>query len=164
MSGSMDEKYLQDRFMKNIMLRIVGRHIGRDSSEDDRIEFVTECRAYEKNGSVYVLYDENEFSDMPGNRASLKIGRRGEIRLKRYGTEKQAGNVMEFSKGKRFSSIYNTPYGPVEMEILTNRIVNEVNPDSLTGHLMIDYDIALRGLAESRTLLDVELYEGSVRQ
>ena len=145
--------------MKNIMLRIVGRHIGRDSSDDDRIEFVTECRAYEKNGSVYVLYDENEALDTAGTRTSLRIGRQGEIRLKRFGTGSQAGNVMEFSKGKRFSSIYNTPYGPVEMEILTNRIVNEVDPDSLTGHLMIDYDIALRGLAESRTLLNVDLYE-----
>lgn len=145
--------------MKNLMLRILGRHVSADSSDDDRIEFVTESMASERNGTIYVIYEEGGMSDLPEVRTTVRIDRSGDVRMKRSGKDGRAGTIMEFSKGRRFSSLYHTPYGPLEMEVLTNRIVNDIDPESLTGTLFIDYEIALRGLTETRTLLNMELYE-----
>lgn len=145
--------------MKNLMLRILGRHIGADSSDDDRMEFVTECTAARQNGNIYIIYDEGSMSDLPDIRTTVRIDSSGGVRMKRAGKDGAANTIMEFEKGRRFSSLYHTPYGPLEMEVLTNRIVCEIDQDRLTGSLFIDYDIALRGLSETRTLLNMELYE-----
>ena len=149
----------EEYIMKNLMLRILGRHIGADSDDDDRMEFVTESMASLRNGTIYVIYDEGGLSDLPEVRTTMRIDRSGSVRMKRSGKDGANSTVMEFEKGRRFHSLYHTPYGPLEMEVLTNRIVNDIDPDSLTGTLFIDYDIALRGLSETRTLLNMELYE-----
>lgn len=146
-------------YMKNLMLRILGRHVSADSTGDERMEFVTESMVSEKNGSIYVVYEEGGMSDLPEMRTTVRIGRDGGVRMKRFGKNGSSDTIMEFETGKRFSSLYQTPYGPLEMEVLTNRIVNDIDPESLTGTLFIDYDIALRGLSETRTLLNMELYE-----
>lgn len=148
-----------EHIMKNLMLRILGRHIGADSSDDDRMEFVTECTAARRNGNIYIIYDEGGMSDLPETRTTMRIDSGGGVRMKRAGKDGANNTVMEFEKGRRFSSLYHTPFGPLEMEVLTNRIVCEIDPDRLTGSLFIDYDIALRGLSETRTLLNMELYE-----
>ena len=64
---------------------------------------------------------------------------------------------MEFHQGKRFNSLYETPYGAFKMEILTNNIVNDLEPEEITGNLFIDYEIALKGLSETRSLLNIEV-------
>ncbi len=145
--------------MKDLMLRIFGRHISADSDDDDCMEFVTESKASEKDGIIYVIYDEGGISNLPEVRTTLRIDRSGGVRMRRAGKDGTAATIMEFAKGKRFNSLYQTPYGPLEMEILTNKIINDINPDSLTGTLIIDYDIALKGLSETRTVLNMELYE-----
>ena len=66
---------------------------------------------------------------------------------------------MDFQKGKRFNSIYDTPFGAFEMEVLTNKIINDIEPENCTGNLFIDYEISLKGLSESRSLLNIEVME-----
>jgi hypothetical protein len=43
------------------------------------------------------------------------------------------------------------------MEVLTNKIVNDLKPDEGKGNLFIDYEISLKGLSESRSLLNIEV-------
>lgn len=57
--------------MKDITLKIVGKQIYRDV-EEEQIEFVTEARLYEKGDSLYLIYEESEFSGMPAARRALK--------------------------------------------------------------------------------------------
>lgn len=145
--------------MKNVMIRIIGRHISAGSSGDDRIEFMTEGKAYLRSGSIFLVYEEGAASEMPYSRTTMKIDPAGKIRMKRFGKSSMSDSVMEFEKGKRHSSSYSTPYGPLEIEILTNKLVNEIDPDTLTGSLLIDYEMVLKGLAENRTLLNMEVFE-----
>ena len=146
--------------MKDIMIRLTGRHLGADASGEDQIEFVTTGKAYQKGDATYVTYMEGEMSGLEKVRTMLRIGRDGEILMKRFGRERlMMDTVMEFQKGKRFSSLYPTPYGPLKMEILTNKIVNTIQPEDCTGSLYIDYDIALKGIAETRNMLSIELYD-----
>ncbi|HWQ77670.1 MAG TPA: DUF1934 domain-containing protein [Anaerovoracaceae bacterium] len=141
--------------MKDIMLKIVGKQVTIDS-EEEQLEFVTEGKYYVKGESVYLLYDESEFSGMEGCTTSLKITG-DHIKMKRYGDSIGLDTEIVFEKGKRFKGYYDTPYGSVEMEVLTNDVINRIEKTEGRGTLNIDYHISLRGLSEGRSILDIEI-------
>ena len=151
--------------MKDIMLRIVGRQIDRnDEVSEETVEFMTEGKAYKKGGATYLVYEESEMSGLAGVKTTLRIGDDGSVRMKRFGSGIMLDTVMEFHQGKRFDSVYETPYGAFPMEILTNSVVNDLEPERITGNLFIDYEIALRGLSEMRSLLNIEVTESSRKE
>ena len=148
--------------MKDIMLRIIGRQIDRnDEVAEETIEFMTEGKAYKKGDATYIVYEESEMSGLAGVKTTLRIGSDGSIKMKRFGKGVMMDTVMEFHQGKRFNSLYETPYGAFKMEILTNSVVNDLEPEKITGNLFIDYEIALKGLSETRSLLNIEVTESS---
>ena len=142
--------------MKDIMLRITGRQYDGDKPLD-KMEFVTEGKMYERNGATYLVYDESEFSGFPGCKTSLKL--KGEhIRMKRIGEQLGDGTDMDFESGKRFTSTYETPYGNMDMEILTDRVLNNID-ESGTGNVEVDYHVSLEGEVEGRNELRIEVTE-----
>lgn len=141
--------------MKDIMLRITGKQVTGES-EEEKMEFVTEGRFYEKDDSIYLLYDESDFSGMEGCTTSLKITG-DKVRMKRYGDTISLDMAIEFEKGKRFKGFYDTPFGAIEMEVLTNSVINRIESGAGKGSLDIDYHISLRGLTEGRSLLNIEI-------
>ena len=144
--------------MKDITLRIISRQINEASEvTEDSVEFMTEGKLYKKGSITYLVYEESEMSGMAGVTTSLRIDGEGGIRMKRFGNGVMMDTVMEFAPGKRFSSLYDTPYGAFEMEVLTNRIINDLDAERANGNLFIDYDIALKGLSEGRNLLNIEV-------
>ena len=143
--------------MKDIMLRIVGnqRHGMLDQDETETMELITEGRFVQKGDSLYLIYEESELSGIEGCTTSLKVTG-GCVRMKRYGEEQGIRTAIEFEKGKKFSGYYDTPFGPIELEVLTNEITNELDPAG-TGTLDIDCSVSLKGLMESRNLLRFEI-------
>lgn len=141
--------------MKDIMLKIVGRQIATDATNEDEIEFVTEGKIFEKDQATYLVYEESEVSGMPGCKTSLKL--KGDtIKMKRFGDAVALDTVIEFEKGRRYEGYYDTPYGAIEMEVLTNDLVNDLRPDG-TGSIAIDYHVSLKGLSEGRSKLDIQI-------
>jgi len=141
--------------MKDITLKIIGTQVSPDN-EEDTVEFVTEGQLYEKNGALYLLYDESELSGEAGCKTTLKI-RDNVVRMKRFmGNNQGTYTIMEFEKGKKYSGIYNTPYGPIELEVLTNTLESNLSEEG-TGTVNIDYHICLRGLAEGRNKLAIHI-------
>ena len=139
--------------MKEIMLKIVGRQIAGDDTED-QMEFVTEGRMYERNGATYLVYEESEFSGFPGCKTSLRL--KGDaIRMKRIGEAAGYGAEIEFKKGKRFISRYQTPYGMFDMEVLTHKVETNMGEDG-SGTVDIEYQISLEGVVEGRNALRIE--------
>lgn len=141
--------------MKDIMLKIVGKQVS-PGAEEERLEFVTEGKYYVDGDSIYLMYDESEFSGMAGCTTSLEI-KGNNIKMKRYGEGIGVDTEIEFEKGKRYKGYYDTPFGSVAMEVLTNNIVNKIEKDEGKGSLNIDYHISLRGLSEGRSILDIEI-------
>jgi len=140
--------------MKDIMLRISGKQVSVDS-EEDQIEFVTEGKIYERNQALYLVYDESEVSGMPGCKTSLKL--KGDtVRMKRFGESVILDTVIEFEKGRRYEGFYDTPFGAIEMEVLTNDLVNNMSPEG-KGSIDIDYHISLKGLSEGRSKLNIQI-------
>ena len=64
---------------------------------------------------------------------------------------------VEFKKGERFYGMYETPFGPVGMELLTNDVSGLTDDGDGRQTLSIDYHISLHGLMESRNKLDIEI-------
>nr|WP_315024824.1 DUF1934 domain-containing protein [uncultured Aminipila sp.] len=141
--------------MKDIMLRIIGRQISTDAANEDQIEFITEGKIFEKNQATYLVYEESEVSGMPGCKTSLKL--KGDtIKMKRFGESVALDTVIEFQKGCRYEGFYDTPFGAIEMEVLTNDLVNNLTPDG-KGSIDIDYHVSLKGLSEGRSKLNIQI-------
>lgn len=141
--------------MKDIMLRIIGKQI-TSKSEEEQLEFVTEGKYFEQDDSVFLQYMESEFSGMEGCTTSLVITG-DKVRMHRFGESITLDTEIEFEKGKRFKGYYDTPYGSIEMEVLTNDVTNNIRRADGKGSLNIDYEISLKGLSEGRSKLDIEI-------
>lgn len=140
--------------MKDITLKITGRQMAGEEVED-RMEFVTEGRLYEKGESTYLVYDESEFSGFPGCKTTLKLTG-NTIKMRRLGNGVGYSSEMIFEKGKRFQSNYYTPYGPMEMEVLTREVTAELSEEGF-GSINIDYHVSLNGMKEGRNVLKIEV-------
>ena len=138
--------------MKEVMIRIKGKQVSRESGEDE-MEFVTEGKLYHRNGTTYLLYEESELSGVPGCRTRLRL-RDGEIQMKRFGEDAGEGNEILFEAGKRYTGFYETPFGPIPLEVLTNYVRNNITAEG-EGGIDIDYEISLKGLLEGRNTLNI---------
>ena len=143
--------------MKDITLKIVGRRYAEGELEDE-MEFVSDAKMYERAGARYLLYDESEFSGFPGCKTRLKLTD-SSIRMRRIGDESAGfGADLIFEKGKRFTSIYETPYGSFDMEVLTTDIKTDLDPDGF-GRIVLGYDVSLQGMDEGRNEIDIEIMQ-----
>ena len=140
--------------MKDITLKITGKQFSEENGED-QMEFITEGKMYERNGATYLVYEESEFSGMPGCKTTLKLTDE-RIRMKRIGRDAVVGAEFVFEKGKRFTSNYRTPYGDFSMEVLTNDVVNNLTDEGF-GDIFIDYHVSLSGMTEGRNCLSIEV-------
>ncbi|MDR1797683.1 MAG: DUF1934 domain-containing protein [Clostridiales Family XIII bacterium] len=144
--------------MKDIILRIIGNQLVGLKSEADgeSMEFITEGRFVRKGEALYLIYEESELSGIEGCTTSLKIAD-GKVRMRRYGEDIGFDTAIEFEKGKKWGGYYETPFGPVPMEVLTNEIENKLDPEAGTGSVGIDCSVSLKGLTESRNILRFEI-------
>lgn len=143
--------------MKDIMLKIVGTQvIDNQPDSEEQLEFVTEGKYYLEDGYIHLTYDESEFMGMEGCTTSLLI-KDEEILMKRCGAEVPMDTEIRFEKGKRFNGLYGTPFGTVEMEVLTNDVINTISQEEPRGSVDIDYHISLKGLSEGRSKLNIEI-------
>lgn len=140
--------------MRDITLKIVGKQC-YDNTEEDQMEFVTDGQLYVRDGSVYMIYDESEVSGMVGCKTTLKI-KGDSVKMRRIG-HVGYNTELYFEKGKRFSSTYETPYGPMDLEVLTSRVENNLNMDELKGNIDIEYNVSLQGVAEGRNRLTIDV-------
>lgn len=143
--------------MKDVVVKIKGLQISAEAGEDE-MEFVTEARLFERNDAVYLMYEETELSGVPGCKTLLRF-RDDEIQLKRLGKGAGIGNEICFRKGKRYTGLYETPFGAIEMEVLTNDLKNTLSAKG-EGQIDIDYDISLKGLLEGRNRLNITFVGG----
>ena len=146
--------------MKDITLKIVGKHI-YENVEEDQLELVTEGKLYNKDGRIYLTYDESEFTGLEGCRTRLTL-EDGIVRMTRSGSAVGIDTEICFEKGKRCNGFYDTPYGTIAMEVLTNDLKSNVTPEG-NGVIDIDYSISLKGLIEGRSRLNIEVSEGNVQ-
>ncbi len=123
--------------------------------EDSQLELVTEGKLYDHGNTIYLTYDESEMTGLAGCKTRLALTK-DSVRMTRKGTVVGVDTEIHFEKGRRYNGYYDTPYGPIEMEITTNSLRNSVTADG-HGVIDIDYNISLKGLAESRSRLNISV-------
>ncbi len=140
--------------MSQVMLKIVGTQTSLDG-EENTIELVTEGKYYEKNESIYLVYDESELSGMEGSTTTLKIDddKNRKVMMKRFGTNE---SKLIFEKGVRHKSTYKTMYGNMDMEIVTNQIVL-VKDEIGLKKLDLSYRISVSGDTEMKNKLTIDV-------
>ena len=142
--------------MKDIVLKIIGNQLhGLEEKSEDGMEFITEGRFAQKGDAIYLIYEESELSGIDGYTTSLKVTG-DKVRMKRYAETGGIQTAIEFEKGRKFTGWYETPFGTVALEVLTNKIDNQLDPGG-AGTLGIDCSVSLKGLTESRNLLRFEI-------
>lgn len=119
--------------------------------KDNGIELVTLGSFFKKGEKYYAVYDETEISGMKGTKTTLKISP-DRFSLIRMGT---TNTKMEFEPGNQLMSLYNTPYGVIEIEIKTNILNVNVNDDG--GDVVINYDMIIGNQNIQSTLLTINI-------
>ncbi|MTK11754.1 MAG: DUF1934 domain-containing protein [Clostridiaceae bacterium] len=121
------------------------------SDENDVIEVVTPGDFYEKDGSYYAVYKETEISGMEGTTTTLKISD-DKFSIIRMGS---TSAKMEFDKKAKSVSMYNTPYGTLELKIETKTL--SVNVGEKGGDIQVNYNLTVSGQTPNNTQLKINI-------
>jgi uncharacterized beta-barrel protein YwiB (DUF1934 family) len=138
--------------MIDIVITIIGTQ--RDGTgEESRIELITAGRGYEKNGVRYIVYKDSEISGLEGVTTMLKVYDQHIVLVR-------TGNVdhkQEFRLGEKSYSMYHTPYGTMQMGILTKSL--KIDLASEIGVLEISYELEMNGQWQSANTLSISIRE-----
>ena len=139
--------------MDKVLIKIKAQQEVKGGEPEDFMELLTEGKHYNKNGVVYLVYEETELSGIPGCVTSLKLD--GEtLSLRRYGIVAQE---LRFQKGQRWLGMYETPLGTMDREITTNDLVADLRYGGAVGSITVDYNINLKGLVEAHNILNIRV-------
>lgn len=118
---------------------------------DDVIEVVSPGKYIKLDDGYKAVYEETEISGMDGTTTTLTIKEK-EVVLEREGT---TSTKMCFNKSEPSISMYQTPYGMLEISINTKDLEVEMNEDG--GELKINYSLAVAGQAPLDTKLSLKI-------
>lgn len=125
--------------LKNIdnEYRVIVSNTQTIDTETDTIEEIAYGSYHIKNGKQYILYKtEND-----GDKISSMIKVDGnEILIKRSGS---INSSMVYKIGGKRNFMYHLPYGSVEMEIETQRIISKLDENG--GTIELVYTLAFQG-------------------
>lgn len=120
--------------------------------EDQSMDLMTEGKYYEKLGSHYLMYEETEVSGMEGDKTTIKL-KDGRVIMHRYG---ENNSELTFEKGVRYDTLYKTPYGNFEMEVLASEVDYNVQADG-SGSVDLVYELSIKGIGESKTHMKITM-------
>lgn len=123
----------------------------KQNIDDEGIELVSLGEFFKQDDFYYAVYDESEISGMEGTRTTLKM-RGDKVIIIRDGT---TSTNMEFEKNKQNISLYNTPYGMLELKLRTNEM--DVNINENGGNASIKYDMQMEGQEIIRTNIIINI-------
>ena len=107
-----------------------------------------------RTGEGYVLtYREGEETGLGGTRTTLKLlGDRAE--LTRTG---EVSSAMLFCPGTPHRSLYQTPYGPIPVEVTARRVESQL--EETGGVVELEYDLTLGDRPAGKTFLRLTVKE-----
>lgn len=120
-------------------------------TKEEPISVVTPGTFYIKDNAYYAVYEETEISGMEGTTTTIKI-RPDEFFLLRRGT---TNAKMHFSNNEENMSLYDTPYGTLQLELKTNEMKIDVNDNG--GKVFVKYDMKVSGQKLPPTYLDIDI-------
>lgn len=138
--------------MRKVIVTVIGTQTDA-AGEENRMEFVTVGSRQDKNGISYITYRESEVTGLEGTTTLLKL-------YPDYFSVVRMGAVehkQEYRMGRPCPSVYITPYGRLEMTILTRRL--EMMTDGGGESITAGYDLTIDGRWQSYNTLAVSIRE-----
>ena len=122
-----------------------------DLNKDEVIEVVTPGKFHLGESEFKAVYEESEISGMDGTTTTLVI-KDDALILEREGS---TSTRMEFKKGEEVVSLYNTPYGMMNINISTKEL--DIDMDDDGGVIYTKYILGLEGQPGITTELKVKI-------
>ena len=122
-----------------------------DLDKDEVIEVVTPGKFHLGESESKAVYEESEISGMDGTTTTLVI-KDDVLVLEREGS---TSTRMEFKKGEDVISLYNTPYGMMNINISTKEL--DIDMDEDGGVIYTKYVLGLEGQPGITTELKVKI-------
>jgi uncharacterized beta-barrel protein YwiB (DUF1934 family) len=132
---------------KKAIISVTSKQMG----DSDEIRVVTPGTFYAKDDVFYAEYAETEISGMEGTTTTLKI-KPNKFSLIRQGS---TNTEMEFDKKEKSISMYNTPYGTLELKIETKKLDVTVGEEG--GDIYIKYMLSVVGQEVLDTTLKINI-------
>lgn len=139
---------------KDVLLTVQGRHKER-GADWESVEMMTTGTLYEKNDSLYLIYDEvmgEEESDVSHNRIKIEQDPLT-VTMTKSGA---VVSVMSFAENIREKSSYETPYGSFTLEIDTREIDFESREDYLKLQIKYHLEMNYEYLSESEICIEAK--------
>lgn len=134
--------------IKKAVVKVSSKQKGIDDKE---IEVVTPGEFYKEGDYYFAIYDETELSGMEGTKTTLKVSQE-DFLLSRTGS---TNGEMYFKKNSKDVSLYDTPYGSLQITIETNEL--KVDLDENGGEIYINYNLAVANQEPQNTVLKVSI-------
>ena len=122
-----------------------------DLDKDEVIEVVTPGKFHLGESEFKAVYEESEISGMDGTTTTLVI-KDDVLVLEREGS---TSTRMEFNQGEDVISLYNTPYGMMNINISTKEL--DIDMDEDGGVIYTKYVLGLEGQPGITTELKVKI-------
>ena len=124
--------------LKDVLINIKGTQ--GSGNEQDVIELTTDGRFGEKNGGLYITYDESEMIGIDNVKTSLYIKPDNSVILQRSGA---IDSRLIVENGKRSVCYYNTPAGEMLIGIFGEKVEHNLkkNGGSLSLKYTIDHNL-----------------------
>lgn len=142
------------KMKKDVLLTVKGRHKER-GADWEGLEVMTTGTLYEKNGSLYLIYDEvmgEEDSDVSHNRIKIEQDPLM-VTMTKSGA---VVSVMSFGKDVKENSSYATPYGNFILGVDTREICFENREDYMKLQIRYDLEMNYEPLSESDICIEAK--------
>lgn len=135
---------------KEVVISIKGMQ-SYEGALPDVIELVTEGRLA-RDGAGYTLsYQESELTGLEGTLTTIQVD--GEqVTLLRVG---EFNSQLVFQEGRRHLSVYNTPYGAMEIGVHTRHLLAELNDQG--GDIEVDYSVEVDHALAGRNIFRINV-------
>ena len=112
--------------------RIIVKNTQTIDAETDTIEEIAYGSYDEKNGKQYIRY-KTEADEQNGEISSILILDGDSLTIKRRG---HTNSSMVYRAGKKHAFPYETPYGIIDMEIETDKLISMIDENGGTIELV----------------------------
>lgn len=119
--------------------------------EYETIELITEGKFFKEDNRYMAEYEESEISGMEGTKTTLKI-EDNSLTIIRRGT---TNSNLVFKKGVSDRSIYNTPFGSLEVLIKPTKVDIDVNEKG--GKVELEYRMEAAGFEPIDNSLELNI-------
>lgn len=122
-----------------------------DGQEPDQMELMTEGTLELLPDGLHISYQETELTGMEGTTTSFHICG-PQVILSRTGS---VSSQMVFEEGRQHTSLYETPYGELSVDIQTSRLRHNLSERG--GLLDLQYSIAIEHAATGRNAFKIHV-------